>query len=83
MKKIGEKFGYIPEKIFQIEKSTLVEVLPTILQVVEYPLKDGSCTGCYFENETETCEFRTNLLGDCRCKNRTDKKNVIFKEIED
>lgn len=83
MKEIGEKFGYIPEKIFQIEKPTLVEVLPTILQVVEYPLKDGSCTGCYFENETETCEFRISLLGDCRYKNRADKKNVIFKEIED
>lgn len=81
MRKIGERFAYLPERVFPMEKAELISVLPKILEVVEYPLQDGSCTGCYFENETETCEFRANLLGDCRYKNRADKKNVIFKEI--
>lgn len=83
MKKIGERFGYIPEKVFQMEVSEAVQLFPTILEVSEYPLQDGSCTGCYFENETETCEFRASLLGDCRYKNRADKKNVIFIEVKE
>lgn len=83
MKKIGERFAYLPERTLPMEKAEPIIVLPKILEVVEYPLQDGSCTGCYFENETETCEFRAGLLGDCRYKNRDDKKNVIFKEIGD
>lgn len=83
MKKIGERFGYIPEKVFQMDVSEAVQLFPTILEVSEYPLQYGSCTGCYFENETEACEFRASLLWDCRHENRVDKKNVIFKEIWD
>lgn len=83
MRKIGDRFGYIPERVLKIEKTKPVEIFPVILEVVEYLLQDDSCTGCYFENETETCEFRASLLGDCRYKNRADKKNVIFIEVEE
>lgn len=45
------------------------------LEVVENP--DGCCDDCYFEGCKKCKHFK-----ECSCIRRTDKKDVIFKEIE-
>ena len=65
-RKIGEIFNYYG----------------TTIEVVEQSIEDA-CAGCYFNsNFMCICYADRDRVGECSCIRRTDKKDVIFKEIE-
>lgn len=63
---IGEKFEYNDITLEVIENRSMY------------------CPGCYFHNNLIPCYFYKikNIIGFCKSFNRTDNKNIIFKEIE-
>lgn len=48
------------------------------LEVVE--VKHHTCEGCFFE---KACEYWSDYFLDCECNNRSDHKNVIYKEVKE
>ena len=39
------------------------------------------CIGCYFDEEFISC-CNEDIIGSCQSSKRTDKKNIIFKKVE-
>ncbi len=70
-RKVGEKFLY---------KGTLLEVVE---QSIENQDISRLCKGCYFYENSMLCySYRGNrIVGECSCYLRTDRKEVIFKEV--
>ena len=70
-RKVGEKFLY---------KGTQLEVVE---QSVENKDISRLCKGCYFYENSMLCySYRGNrIVGECSCYLRTDRKEVIFKEV--
>ena len=70
-RKVGEKFLY---------KGTQLEVVE---QSVENKDISRLCKGCYFYENSMLCySYRGNrIVGECNCYLRTDRKEVIFKEV--
>lgn len=52
------------------------------IEVVESFDNSEQCKGCCFENLLGCYEARW-FLGQCCSRNRSDKKNVIFKEVKE
>ena len=63
---IGEKFKYKDITLEVIENNSMY------------------CPGCYFHNNLIPCYFHRikNIIGFCKSCNRTDHKEIIFKEVE-
>ena len=66
-RKIGEMFSYNGTKLEVVEQSNETE---------------NVCDGCYFKsNFMFLCYKNNEITGECCDIRRTDKKDVIFKEI--
>lgn len=64
-RKIGEIFNYYG----------------TTIEVVEQSIEDA-CAGCYFNSIFMcNCYADHDIVGECSCIRRTDKKDVCFKEF--
>lgn len=47
-----------------------------VIKVVEYDENKMPCTGCFFNSDDIAC------VGNCSADERSDHKNVIFKQIK-
>lgn len=70
-RKIGETFSYNGTKLEVVEQS------------LENKDIENACNGCYFKSNFMVLCYKNNeITGECSCIRRTDKKDVIFKEIK-
>lgn len=70
-RQIGETFSYNGTKLEVVEQS------------LENKDTENACNGCYFKSNFMVLCYKNNeITGECSCIRRTDKKDVIFKEIK-
>jgi hypothetical protein len=68
------------EKIREVPIGTKVKLPFLTIEVVESEY--GICEGCLFE-EVDKCSFCSSGFGECVASLRTDKKQVVFKVINE
>jgi hypothetical protein len=78
-----ERFVVAPLVEHKVGEVFICNVRGTPKQVVTYPAQKSTvCTGCIFQNSGRIlCMTENKIIGPCDSTDRTDQKDVIFKEV--